>query len=170
MLHIRMAPAEQQDLLAALDVFLSLPLYLAKQDRRVPTAGRRCRGHGSVLARRDLQARREVASLGSAPFLAGGRACPELSASPPSRPPQANRIILESQRRGERASRALPFPHSAGCQRAQALPKDVILLLRAIKPFALQAASSLQLSHAWPRAISGLKKTCVRWMRIKGSF
>ena len=71
---------------------------------------------------------------------------------------QPNPIILESQRHGERASGALPFPYSAGCQKAQALPKDVILFLQAIKPFALQAASSLQLSHAWPRAISGLKK------------
>lgn len=56
------------------------------------------------------------------------------------------------------ASGALPFPYSAGCQGAQALPKDVILFLQAIKPFTPQAASSLQLSHAWPRAISGLKK------------
>lgn len=69
-----------------------------------------------------------------------------------------NPIILESQRHRERASRALPFPYSAGCQKAQALPKDLILFLQVIKPFTPQAASSLQLSHAWPSAISGLKK------------
>lgn len=57
-----------------------------------------------------------------------------------------------------RGSEAAPFPYSAGCQRAQALPKDVILFLQAIKPFTLQAASCLQLSHAWPRATSGPKK------------
>lgn len=77
------------------------------------------------------------------------------------------------------ASGALPFPYSAGCQGAQALPKDVILFLQAIKPFTPQAASSLQLSHAWPRAISGLKKKkkpptptplVFHWMQIKGSF
>lgn len=55
-------------------------------------------------------------------------------------------------------SRALPFPYSAGCQQAQALPKDVILFLQAIKPLTLQAALSLQLSHAWPHASPALKK------------
>lgn len=56
MLHIRMAPTEQQDLLAALDVFLSLPLYLAKQDRRINKAHWSCPRHGTVFTQQDLQA------------------------------------------------------------------------------------------------------------------
>lgn len=167
MLHTRTAPAEQQDLLAALDVFLPLPLCLAKQDRRINRAGlelpRAQRGAGI----------HPTASPGShlgPPPSRRPRACLELFASPPPHPPQPSPIILESQRHGGRASRALPFPYSASCQKAQALLKDVILFLQVIKPFALQAASSLQLSHAWPRAIPGLKKTGVCWMEIKGSF
>lgn len=47
-------------------------------------------------------------------------------------------------------SRALPFPYSAGCQQAQALPKDVILFLQAIKPLTLRAALSFNFHMLGP--------------------
>lgn len=159
MLRIRMAPAEQQDLLAALDVFLSLPLYLAKQARRINKGWREL-----------PQAWHPIYPTGS-PGMTGGHQ-PGINtlscgwqgmpgavsiASPSPSPTQPNYFGVPAPR-GESEQGFLPFPYSAGCQQAQALPKDVILFLQAIKPFALQAASSLQLSHAWPRAISGLKK------------
>lgn len=169
MLHIRMAPAEQQDLLAALDVFLSLPLYVAKQDGRINKAAGAAPGTALDFPN-------------TSPGMRGGHQpgintlscrCQDMPgavciASPS---PSATRPSYFGVPAAGRGSKAAPFPYWAACQRAQALPKDVILFLRAIKPFALQAAPCLQLSHAWPCATSGLKKNLVfTWMQIKGSF
>lgn len=166
-----MAPAEQQDLLAALDVFLSLPLYLAKQGFK----STRLTGAAPGMAQyfpRGISRHDGGHQPATSTVLAERRVC--LAALTPHqgclhRLPLTLRspIILESRHHGE--SGALPFAYSASCQGAQALPKDVILFLQVIKPFTLEAAPSLQLSHAWHAAIPGLK-TCVHWMQIKGSF
>lgn len=166
-----MAPAEQQALLAALDVFLSLPLYLAKQDFKSTRLTGAAPGMAPCLPSR-ISRHDGGHQPATNTVLAEGRAC--LAALAPHqgclhRLPLTlpSPIILESQHHGE--SGALPFAYSASCQGAQALPKDVILFLQVIKPFTLEAAPSLQLSHAWHAAIPGLK-TCVHWMQIKGSF